>query len=42
MAPDLALVALIAFYITISIFDTVKLWKVERKAIFRSSDKNDM
>lgn len=32
MAPDLALIALIAFYITVSIYDVVKLWRVERKA----------
>lgn len=32
MVPDLALLALVAWYIAASIFDMVKVWKVESKA----------
>ena len=32
MVPDLVLLALVAWYITVSIFDMVKVWRVESKA----------
>ena len=32
MAPDLAMLALIAFYIGLVIFDTISAWSIERKS----------
>ena len=32
MVPDLVLLTLVAWYITVSIFDMVKVWRVEAKA----------
>ena len=32
MVPDLALISLVAFFIIVSAFDSVQLWRVERKA----------
>ena len=32
MVPDLVLLTLIFFYISVTTFDMVKVWRVERKA----------
>ena len=37
MVPDLALISLVAFFIVVSAFDLVQLWRVERKARLAAS-----